>query len=409
MQSVTDIVSLFFQSEYLPLFVYENGVFRMGFPETDLPVLPPSPILASLRATEKAVSLSYSASGCIYFRVQADPVYEVFGGPVPLTWIDESTLAALCREYLIGGDSTALFADYLKRIPPYNTVVLGQKLNLLLYCIGGELRSSVTDDLIIGETAADDGLAERETDPSQLLYVSRNSENYNNSYEIEALLQKFISAGDLDGYEGFIKNLPPMNTGQLALNGLRSTKNNLIVTTAIACRTAIAAGVPRDTAYALSDSYINEVETLSSISDVLNLNSLMVRDYITRVQRVKETAAGGGAHSRLLGRCINYIHRNLNHRLSVEEVAAYAGLSRSYLSTVFTQSMGIPLNRYILDAKLEEAASLLHYTDRPIADIAEYLCFSTQSHFQQAFKSKFGITPRAYRAQNALLNRKQKS
>ena len=98
---------------------------------------------------------------------------------------------------------------------------------------------------------------------------------------------------------------------------------------------------------------------------------------------------------------MNYIHRNLNHRLSIEDIAAEAGLSRSYLSTVFRQSMGVPLNRYIADAKLDEAARLLRYTDRSIADIAEYLCFSSQSHFQQVFKAKFGVTPRTYRASNA--------
>ncbi len=405
MRSNIDIVSLFYHSEYLPLFVYENGIFQRGFPETDLSVLPPSATLATLRSNDNHVSLCYTASGCAYFRVHA-AAFEVFGGPVPLTWIDEQTVSALCREYLIGGDDAARFADYLRRIPPYNIISLGQKLNLLLYCISGELRSAVSDEMIIGERPSDYDMEKRETDRSQFLYELRSSESYNNSYEIEALLQKFISAGDLEGYEGFIKNLPPMNTGQLAAGGLRNAKNNFIVTTAIACRTAITAGVPHDTAYALSDSYINEVERLSSIGDVLRLYSALIRDYISRVQRVKESSAGDSSlHSRLLNKCINYIHRNLNHRLSIEDVADYVGFSRSYLSTVFRQSMGIPLNRYILEAKLDEAASLLHYTDRPIADIAEYLCFSSQSHFQQAFKNKFNITPRAYRAQNALLKK----
>ena len=407
MPSVIDIVSLFFQSEFLPLSVYENRTYRCCFPETDLPVQPPQSILAALRSQEKAISLCYDDSGCSYFRVQADPVFEVFGGPVPLTWIDDQTLSVLCREYLIGGENVAQFADYLQRIPPYNTVVLGQKLNLLLFCLSGEFRNYVSDDLMLGESPFDSTISERETDRSKLLYTSRNSEKYNNSYEIEALLQKFISSGDLDGYEAFIKNLPPMNTGQLAASGLRNTKNNFIVTTAIACRTAIAAGVPRDTAYALSDSYINEVERLTTITDVLRLNSSLIRDYITRVQRVKESSTGdSSAHSRLLSKCVNYIHRNLNRRLSVEDIADYAGFSRSYLSTVFREGMGVPLNRYIIDAKLDEAASLLHYTDRPISDIAEYLCFSSQSHFQQAFKNKFHTTPRAYRAQNVLAQQK---
>ena len=47
--------------------------------------------------------------------------------------------------------------------------------------------------------------------------------------------------------------------------------------------------------------------------------------------------------------------------------------------------------------KLEEARSLLIYTDKTISEISEYLCFSTQSYFQNVFKKQYGMTPMQFR------------
>lgn len=396
MRDAIDVVSLFYQGEYIPLFVYENDALTAQFPASDLPVAPPAHYRKALREKDAPIALTYADTGCTYFRVCAGDGIEVYGGPVPQTWLDAETIAALCRDYLIGGESAEVFADYLGRIPPYNVVILGKKLNLLLYCLGGPLCDSVGDELLIGPKRIS-GEDRRDADATELIYTAHTEESYNNSYEIESLLQKFVTEGDLTGYHAFVKNLPPMNTGKLAPSGLRTTKNNFIISTALTCRTAIAAGIPRETAYALSDSYIREGESLSSVESVLRLNDEMMRDFIARVRRAKTAAAPAGAHNRLLQDVVNYVHRNLNHRLTIHNIAENAGLSRSYLSALFTQSMGVPLSRYIADAKLDEAARLLRYTDRSIADIAEYLCFSSQSHFQQAFKAKFGVTPRVYR------------
>ncbi|WP_081674142.1 helix-turn-helix domain-containing protein [Butyrivibrio sp. VCD2006] len=46
---------------------------------------------------------------------------------------------------------------------------------------------------------------------------------------------------------------------------------------------------------------------------------------------------------------------------------------------------------------MEEAKSLLHHSDRTISEISEYLCFSSQSYFQNVFKAKYGMTPKEFR------------
>ncbi|NSK10056.1 helix-turn-helix transcriptional regulator [Blautia sp. MSK.20.9] len=44
----------------------------------------------------------------------------------------------------------------------------------------------------------------------------------------------------------------------------------------------------------------------------------------------------------------------------------------------------------MLRCKLEEGKELLQYTNK---SISTFLCFSSQSHFQTAFKKQFGMTP----------------
>lgn len=65
----------------------------------------------------------------------------------------------------------------------------------------------------------------------------------------------------------------------------------------------------------------------------------------------------------------------------------------------FKKETGESIARYILKAKLQESKMLLAYSDRSIADIACFLYFSSQPHFQNRFKQEYGITPLQYRKQ----------
>ena len=51
-------------------------------------------------------------------------------------------------------------------------------------------------------------------------------------------------------------------------------------------------------------------------------------------------------------------------------------------------------------AVIENYKSLLHYTDMTLAEISCYLCFSSQSYFQNVFKKEYGVTPMQYRRQH---------
>ncbi len=65
----------------------------------------------------------------------------------------------------------------------------------------------------------------------------------------------------------------------------------------------------------------------------------------------------------------------------------------------FREELGFHVSAYITRCKLEEAKSLLAYSERPLSEISAYLCFSSQSYFQNQFKKQYGITPLKYRSQ----------
>jgi AraC-like DNA-binding protein len=55
------------------------------------------------------------------------------------------------------------------------------------------------------------------------------------------------------------------------------------------------------------------------------------------------------------------------------------------------------VHRYVTQVKMAEAKRLMEITHKSVAEISEYLGFSSQSYFQRVFKKQYGITPGKFR------------
>lgn len=96
-----------------------------------------------------------------------------------------------------------------------------------------------------------------------------------------------------------------------------------------------------------------------------------------------------------LKQAIEYINDNLERKLKLSEIAAQINISQDYFSRLFKQSMNISPHQYIIQQRLKLAMHLLD-RGKSVAQTA-YLCgFSNQSHLYKAFRTHFGITPKAY-------------
>ena len=184
-----------------------------------------------------------------------------------------------------------------------------------------------------------------------------------------------------------------MHAGITGPTALRQIKNNIIITTTIATRAAIEGGLDSDTAFQLSDDFI---QTAEKLTDPDTLNELMGKINYTFAEKVRNAQMPVSTDG-MIQNAIRFIQQNVCEHITVADVAEHVGFSRSYFSSYFKKELGFSVSAFILRCKMEEAKQLLKNTDKSVSVISSYLCFSSQSHFQSAFKKQYGITPLQYR------------
>lgn len=93
-----------------------------------------------------------------------------------------------------------------------------------------------------------------------------------------------------------------------------------------------------------------------------------------------------------------YAARHLDGDVSLEALAGQAGMSTFQLHRVFFATAGETPKKFTLRLRLGRAAAMLLATDDSVLDIALDCGFQSHEVFSRAFRRRFGIAPRAYRA-----------
>jgi AraC family transcriptional regulator len=98
---------------------------------------------------------------------------------------------------------------------------------------------------------------------------------------------------------------------------------------------------------------------------------------------------------------IKYIEQNVTEQVELEAMAAQAGLSKFYFERLFQAAVGESFYAYFKRVKMHNAASRLKWTNQSIYEIAIGYGYSSNAAFTRAFRAFFGVSPTAYRADNA--------
>lgn len=85
-----------------------------------------------------------------------------------------------------------------------------------------------------------------------------------------------------------------------------------------------------------------------------------------------------------------------------EELARMVSMSTSKLTKGFSSMFGMSVHAYIIDQRLERAASLLLDSNLNVSQIAALVGYSKASNFAAAFKRKYGVIPKKYKNENAI-------
>lgn len=102
--------------------------------------------------------------------------------------------------------------------------------------------------------------------------------------------------------------------------------------------------------------------------------------------------------ARYLLRARDLVDARYAEPITVDDLAAAAGLSRAHFSRMFTRTFGESPRAYLQSRRLERAAALLRYTDRSVADICVLVGLQSVGSFTTSFARVYGLPPAAYRA-----------
>lgn len=129
---------------------------------------------------------------------------------------------------------------------------------------------------------------------------------------------------------------------------------------------------------------------------------------IKELKKKYETVAGekktdAHANSAAIKKTIAYMHQHYADKgLSINKMADEVYLSTTYLSSLFKQEMGVTINRYLTDIRIEYAKTLLLDQSLKLYQIADMVGYEDSAYFTRIFKNQTGFTPKEYREQKIL-------
>lgn len=140
----------------------------------------------------------------------------------------------------------------------------------------------------------------------------------------------------------------------------------------------------------------NHIHLGQGLSDVkFNYDNLMLFSCLQTVQKYildlysavfSAISKTGGRYSYTIRKCIEFIDANYASNLTLENLALAVNISKSYLSMIFKQEMGVNFITYLTDYRIERAKELLINSDFKIYEIAEKVGFGSPYYFSKVFK-----------------------
>ena len=101
--------------------------------------------------------------------------------------------------------------------------------------------------------------------------------------------------------------------------------------------------------------------------------------------------------NRYIRKAVEYIQNHYSYPLQINEIAAYVGINRSYLYTLFKEQYGLSPKEYLTNFRITRASQLLEITELSIESVAMSCGYQNTLGFSKIFKGRMGVTPSVYK------------
>ena len=371
----------------VPVSVYNNQILMFQYPDYNELIISAE----MFKTVEKAISnhkvpfLILEDENIFFGAMESRQNQWIILGPVSRKTVSEALQLEYCHRHHLGQDFI------LKRM---EMKTLAEVLSYFTYLdTGQELDSELIQIATVNEAAFQ---WNSEADQEEYQLEQSEIEWDHNSIEYEHHMLKIVREGDIEAMKKIIHGIDDLGAEHIGIVAEKATKQAeyLIVTLiALISRTAVEGGMSNEKAYGLADIYLRRLEKIKSVSEMYFLASKAQYEFTLNVRQAKEEKS----NVLYVEQCKEYIAKNLRKPIQVGDIASVIGFNRSYLSRRFSEVEGITIQKYIMRERCIHAANMLKFSNYSISIIAEYFCFSSQSHFGKIFREFYEMTPKEYR------------
>jgi AraC family transcriptional regulator len=94
---------------------------------------------------------------------------------------------------------------------------------------------------------------------------------------------------------------------------------------------------------------------------------------------------------------IEYINNHLDEDIDIEKLAEISNFSKWHFQRIMRANLNEPLGAFIQRMRVEAAAKLIRYSDKPISEIAYQVGYDVPSSLSKVFRLFYRISPTEYR------------
>lgn len=119
---------------------------------------------------------------------------------------------------------------------------------------------------------------------------------------------------------------------------------------------------------------------------------------INRLARMPSSQTAKREEPDLVSQVLGYIGAHFQENITLESLAGEFYVSKYHLSHEFSHRVGTSVHRYVIFRRLLQAREMIA-AGQPPGEVYQSCGFGDYANFYRAFKSEYGISPRAFAAQ----------
>jgi two-component system, response regulator YesN len=129
---------------------------------------------------------------------------------------------------------------------------------------------------------------------------------------------------------------------------------------------------------------------LTSVEDLLNWIEYTIN-------KMKEYIEGNINIVNPVDKTKKYIEAHISEEISMEDIAQNVHLNADYITRIFKKEVGVSINKYIINRKMDIAKELLIETEKSIGEVAMEVGYFNYSSFNRIFTKMVEMSPQEYK------------